>query len=367
MNRFTEKHWFAWSLTAVLGLLLIGSIAAGQNSAPRTWVQIGPQEFTTENWGTVFAGPTMPAGRYMVWIAAKQQESALPYRVWHAHGPFEAGAGQSYMVMVMGSERPIATWTAWKSPEPTEPMVASVHFLNQISDNPAHGVMVAPLLGSAIPRLSLTDMLTAADPLEPRHQCRHRVYPVLLEQGKTYVIEMRSRDFDTYLMLENNRRELLAQNDDDAIVLTSEAMNSRITFQPQATTMYSLVASAFSPSGLGNYSITVHEMPVMMQVEDRLTTADEVRNYCFCKEYEVTLTAGRRYFIDLESYDFSTSVHLLNPEGMIVAFDEGGGVDMLNTRIACYRPTTTGTYRVVVSSCTERSTGAFTLAVREDE
>jgi len=366
MIRFKITFWLAWSLTAILGLLLVGSAASGQTAVtPQSnWMQLGPQELLRDNLGKIFPGPILEPGQHMVWVAAKQNDGTLPYNLWRSYGPFEALPGQTYLVTVQGSEIPAVAWKAWNVLDPIQGSLASVHYLNQSADDAALGIMVIPLVGP-VPRVAITDALTADDPRDARHQCPHRVYPVALDQGKTYVIEMRSTEFDTYLMLENDCGELLAQNDEDCIVPTNQALNSRVTFQPSATGTYQLVASAFSASGTGNFTITVREVPVIMRVEDRLIPSDAARNDCYCKEYEVTLTASRRYFVDAASSDFGTCVKLLASDGTIVAFDEGGGMDF-NTRIA-HPALTTGTYRVVVTSFAPRSSGAYTLTIREDE
>jgi len=360
MYRFNQKIWWAWGLTAIFGLLVANSAASGQN----TWMQGGPREFMRENQGKVFRGPQLEPGRYMVWVAARQDDTQMPYPLWRAHGPFDATAGQHYLVTLQGGAMPIATWSSWHVLDATEESLATVHFLNQLSATEVYGVMVTPM-GQPIPRLALTDALTATDPLEPLNQTPHRSYPMLFEQGKTYVIEMRSQEFDSYLMVRDDHGGLLAQNDEN-IVLTPDAMNSRITFRPQTTAIHQVIATAFAPTGVGSFSIQIREVPVMMRMEDRLATTDEVHNYCYSRQYEVALTAGRRYFIDLNSSDFATCVKLLNADGSIVAFDEGGSMDM-NTRIASFEPTVSGTYRIVVSSFAENATGAFVLTVREDE
>jgi len=179
------------------------------------------------------------------------------------------------------------------------------------------------------------------------------------------VVEMRSNEFDTYLMLEDDRGELIAQNDDDSPILTTHALKTRMTFRAPRDATYRLIATTFSPTSLGNYTISVREVPILNYFADRLTATDEERNDCYIRGYEVALIAGRRYFIDLESNDFATSVKLLNSNGAILTFDVA---EMeMNTRIAGFQAPMTGMYRIVVTSAAERRTGAFTLTLREEE
>jgi len=366
MNRFSEKFWLAWSLTAVFGLLVLGSVASGQSATtPQSnWMQIGPQEIMRSNWGTVFQGPRLEPGPCMVWVAVKQNDSPMPYRVWRSFGPFDAVAGHAYLVTIEHDGIPTLSWRPWTVLEPQDQSLSAVHYLNQMADDVVLGVVTVPVAGP-VSRVVIADALGSADGRDSLTGCPQKVYPIVLEKGNTYVIDMRSTEFDTYLMLEDECGETVAQNDAD-IVLNHDAMNSRMTIRATRDGTFRLVASTFSPSSLGSFSIAVREVPILNVFKDHLTTTDNVRNDSYSKEYEVTLVAGRRYVIDLQSNDFATCVKLLNSDGAIVAFDEGGGMEM-NTRIASYQAPMTGPYRIIVTSSEEHRTGAFNLTVREDE
>jgi len=369
MNRLTDKFWFAWGLAAIFGLLVVSTVASGQDSVnPRNnWLEVGPQQLQPENVGMVFPGPLLEPGPHMVWLATRVNDTSLPYTTWHSYGPFDVLPGHKYLVTVRGSLIPAVGFRALgihpidnANPSPA----ASVHYLNLTEGDAIYGISVVPMIGSP-PKMFVLDRLASDDPKDARHGCPHRMYPVMLEQGKTYIIEMRSDTFDTWLMIENDRGELLAQNDEDSTVFTVRAMNSRITFRPNETGTYRLVAMPFAASGEGNFTMTVREVPVMMRIEDVLTPADEVRNDCFAKTYDVTMIAGRRYYIDLESTGFATYMQLLNSAGVVVAVDDGGGMGM-NTRIA-FQPPDTGAYRIVATSFDSGISGPFALTVREEE
>jgi len=289
----------------------------------------------------------------MVWIAAKQGDTAWPYTTWRSYGPFEVVAGHNYLVTVGSNGIPSVNWKEWGARLNSDANLASVFYLNQASSDQILGITVVPALGQ-VADVIITGTLRKTAP---------DVHQVYLEGGKTYAIAMMSGEFDTYMTIEDEFGSLLAQNDDDDIVLTNRALNTHIAFQPPETGMYRLIASAFG-AGEGNYTITVREIPVMMRVEDILTAGDEVRNDCYSKTYDVALTAGRRYYLDLESSQFSTYAKLLNPDGMIVAFDDGGVG--FNTRIV-YQATVSGTHRIVATSASNRATGAFAMTLREEE
>jgi len=369
MNQFFERHWLAWSVASALGLLLMGTRVWGADGVPprSTWMEIGPQELQRDNLGSIFAGPMLEPGPHMVWVAAKENRTELPYTTWRSFGPFDVVAGHKYLVTLRGNGMPVITWKTWDTrlgDEISLNSLASVYYLNLNESDEVHGIIVVPAVGTA-PQVVSTGVLAADDPKEARYQCPCHVHPVVLAQGKTYVIEMRSTEFDTYLMLEDGAGSLLAQNDDTGTVLTNDALNSRITIQPKTTGLYRVIASAFAPSGAGNYTMSVREIPVMMRVEDELTAADESRNDSYAKSYDVALTAGHRYYIDLDSNAFATYLRVLNPAGLVVSVDEGGGSGM-NTRVE-FQAVTTGVYRIVATSFEERNLGPFTLTVREEE
>ncbi len=92
---------------------------------------------------------------------------------------------------------------------------------------------------------SLTDAKTEA------------VHEVKLTAGKAVVIEMHSKQFDTYLRLEDAKGKTLAENDD--IDLAAKNLNSRIWFMPKADGVYRIVATSFRQEGRGDYAIVLRE------------------------------------------------------------------------------------------------------------
>jgi hypothetical protein len=108
----------------------------------------------------------------------------------------------------------------------------------------------------------------------------------------------------------------------------------------------------------------MRELPIVMRVEAGLTLQDESQESCYNRSHEVTLVAGQRYIIDLESGEFATCLRLLAPEGMIVAFDDEGS-PMRGARVM-YEAPRTGIYRLVVASADPYAVGAFTLTVCKD-
>jgi hypothetical protein len=97
---------------------------------------------------------------------------------------------------------------------------------------------------------------------------KHKPFFVELEKGKTYQIDMRSTDFDSYLFLENPDKKVVAQDDD-----SGGYPNARITHKATDTGKYRVIASHFGGGGnLGNFNITVlltEGAPPMKKVEEK--------------------------------------------------------------------------------------------------
>jgi hypothetical protein len=207
----------------------------------------------------------------------------------------------------------------------------------------------APLPGSD--NIVLSGVISCgADKAAPPF-CPLNLHYVHFTAGRTYMIRMASSEFNARLMLEDLPGKLLARDDE-----ASDALNGAIVFRPAETGRYRLIASALAPKE-GFYTITIREMPILFGVEETLTANGPA-------SYEVPLTAGRRYIIDLESAEFAPFVKLLNADGTMVAFEDERG-PMGNTRIV-FEPTTTQTYRLVAASFSAGATGTFRLTVCED-
>ncbi len=192
-------------------------------------------------------------------------------------------------------------------------------------------------------------------------QCPFRLHYLDLNAGTTYAIRIESTEFNAHLAIEDLDGNLLVS---DADCMTGDVTGC-IWFTPPATDNYRFVVTASPPLNEGFYTVTVRELPIVMRLETALTTYDDVQDQCYQKVHDLTLNAGQRYIIELDSKRFTSCVKLLNPDGMIVAFDDEGST----TRPAriTYEAPRTGVYRLVAASTTPYSVGAFTLTVTGDE
>ena len=84
---------------------------------------------------------------------------------------------------------------------------------------------------------------------------KHKMFLVDMEAGKTYQIDMKSTNFDSYLFFESPDGKLLAQDDD-----SGGYPDARIIHKADKTGKYRVIASHFGNGGnLGEFTITVRE------------------------------------------------------------------------------------------------------------
>ena len=84
---------------------------------------------------------------------------------------------------------------------------------------------------------------------------RHlKVFPVRLESGRSYRIDMESDVIDSYLMIFDATNRLVASDDD-----SGGNLNARVHFAPPISETYNIVASTFA-GGLGPFALTVRDM-----------------------------------------------------------------------------------------------------------
>ena len=111
--------------------------------------------------------------------------------------------------------------------------------------------------------LAINDKLTNNDPnYAPGGNKKHKMYLVPFEAGKTYQIDMRSNQFDSYLYLESPDKKVLAADDDGG-----GYPSARIIHKATETGKYRVIATYFS--GLGDFTLTVRQTDGAPPVIDR--------------------------------------------------------------------------------------------------
>ncbi|MCA9604145.1 MAG: serine/threonine protein kinase [Myxococcales bacterium] len=80
------------------------------------------------------------------------------------------------------------------------------------------------------------------------------VFHLPMEAGRTYVITMRSEEFDTYLLLVDPN-DVRVQQNDDAI-----GTDSRIVYRPTETRVMRIFANSYTAGMSGQYTVSVREL-----------------------------------------------------------------------------------------------------------
>lgn len=102
---------------------------------------------------------------------------------------------------------------------------------------------------------SFQGKLDQKDPLDTvRKQCFCKVHTFDMTTGDVYVIDLQSKDFDSFLRLENAAKKQLAQDDDGG-----GFPHARITFTAPETGTYRIIVTTFAPNKTGEYSLTVKQ------------------------------------------------------------------------------------------------------------
>jgi hypothetical protein len=106
---------------------------------------------------------------------------------------------------------------------------------------------------------NFNDFLRPNDQRDPVMGGPSKVYKVHLVQGRTYVIDLKSGQFDAFLRLENSAFQEVAQDDDGG-----GNLNARIVYRCPNTDDYRIIATGL-PGAQGNcrgpYSLSIRENP----------------------------------------------------------------------------------------------------------
>ena len=89
--------------------------------------------------------------------------------------------------------------------------------------------------------LAVEGVLTKEDPLDKVRKKHCREYDVKMTAGKTYVIDLMSKQFDAFLRLEDATGKQLAQDDD-----SGGGTNARIRFKAPQEGVYHIIATSFN-------------------------------------------------------------------------------------------------------------------------
>lgn len=201
-----------------------------------------------------------------------------------------------------------------------------------------------------------------------------KIFPITLAEGKTYQFDLRSKDFDSYLRLEDSTGKQVAEDDDGG-----GFPNARMIYTAVKGGEYKIIVTSFDGKG-GKFMLNVAEAakgstssifkdkasPLEFKndktrIEGELAEgAPMVQNHYY-RIYTAKLQAGKIYRFDHMSDDVDAFLFLEDPNGSKIAQDDNGG-DGKNARIL-HKAAMDGEYRVIATSLRNKETGKFILEI----
>lgn len=215
--------------------------------------------------------------------------------------------------------------------------------------------------------LRIQGNLTAKDPFDRiQKQSRCKVHEIELQANQFYQADLQSKDFDTYLRLEDEQHKLVMKNDD----IIASNLNSRLViFVPKAG-KYRLVATSFAPGKTGAYTLTCKPITIPQPEErlliyyGRLTKKDpfypKFRIKCHYKLHTIQLTKGKVYSINMASDQLSRFLRLEDAKENLVTVVAGNFPDTW----IMFVPKETCRYRLVVTTAKAQQCGTYLLTVQ---
>lgn len=181
------------------------------------------------------------------------------------------------------------------------------------------------------------------------------------EAGQSAVIDMRSGEFDTYLILRSPSGSEIS-NDDYGGSMDQSLISS--TLAESGT--YQVLASSYGIGETGGYTLEIDLAGAMTSTQDQnisgqLASGDSTFSSGeFYDSYEFEGRPGQRVNIELESNDFDTYLVLNMPSGESEANDDGDSTSHSQIQRELSEA---GTYSVSVTSYAEEERGNYTLSI----
>lgn len=189
------------------------------------------------------------------------------------------------------------------------------------------------------------------------------------EAGERWVFGLESDDFDAYLYLLSPGDEVIAFDDDGG-----EGLDSRLFHVFDAPGTFLLGVTSFGGASEGRYRLRAQSLGLAGDVEDArpLPRGGEVADLLVIQQsgprvdhravtrhHPFEARAGETWEFYLGSDAFDAYLHLLGPDGRILATDDDGGQG-LDSRIV-WTAAVDGTYTLVVTSFGGSAEGPYSL------
>ncbi|MBX9680969.1 MAG: hypothetical protein K2X38_19610 [Gemmataceae bacterium] len=218
---------------------------------------------------------------------------------------------------------------------------------------------------------SFEGKLDANDPVDAVHNQPAKTHKLRLAAGKSYVIDLISSDFDTYMRLEDGAGKQLAEDDDGG-----QDTHSQIVFSPEKTGDFKVIATRFE-EGTGAYALKIEELKYKLakaqeipkgglSIDTKLDNTDpfdQLGGKQRFKLYSLKLEAGKAYTLDMTSNHFDSFLRLMDSRFKVLESDDDGGGN-LDARIT-FRPRENGVFHIIATTL-DGELGDFNLRVKED-
>ncbi|MSQ93953.1 MAG: PDZ domain-containing protein [Gemmataceae bacterium] len=104
--------------------------------------------------------------------------------------------------------------------------------------------------------VNATSKLTDQDSTDKKLPGRFlKVQEVKMSAGGVYAIELKSNDFDAYLVIQDAKGNKLAEDND-----SGGGLNAKLMFTPPADGLYKVIVSTFNANEMGDYTLTVRRI-----------------------------------------------------------------------------------------------------------
>jgi len=217
--------------------------------------------------------------------------------------------------------------------------------------------------------------LTSADPVARSRKAPYQTWILEGRRGQRVVVDLRSTDFDAYLILRDDAGFVIGTDDD-----SGDENNARIhTVLPRDGT-YRIVATGFAESARGHYTLSVggweapeaaapgasRTLAVGETKDGILEPGDEVAgDGPYQDRWTFDARAGQRLRIDLMSSDFDSYLVLLGPDGAQLATDDDGGEGQ--SASIGFRAAAAGRYTALATTYGENvKIGAYRIRLTEE-
>ncbi len=216
----------------------------------------------------------------------------------------------------------------------------------------------------------IEETLSPNDPALPDGS-RYRLYDFVGQAGKTVVIEMSSRELDSYLVLVDPKGEQVAENDDGG-----NGADAKIIYTLRQNGVYTLYANSYELGEAGKFTLKAQlldQLPrngidpenILLYRVGNLGERSRVlpKDGSFFDVYTFEGRAGQLVEVSLNSEEFHPYLVLFAPDQKVL--DQNNGLPNRRSATIVVRLPKTGQYRVLANSFDRKGRGDYILTVRQ--